>query len=41
MTNGIWFWSVVISGVAWTLVQKYGDLHAPPRQISPEMPAAR
>jgi MFS transporter, DHA1 family, multidrug resistance protein len=25
LTNGIWFWSVCISGVAWTLVQRYGD----------------
>jgi DHA1 family bicyclomycin/chloramphenicol resistance-like MFS transporter len=30
MTNGIWFWSVVISGVAWTLVQRYGDRREPP-----------
>ena len=42
MTNGIWFWSVLISGVAWTLVQRYGDSHAPPqRQISPKAPTAR
>jgi DHA1 family bicyclomycin/chloramphenicol resistance-like MFS transporter len=25
LTNGIWFWSVCISTVAWTLVQRYGD----------------
>jgi len=30
MTNGIWFWSVLISGVAWTLVQRYGDGREPP-----------
>ena len=30
MTNGIWFWSVLISGVAWTLVQKYGNGRDPP-----------
>jgi MFS transporter, DHA1 family, multidrug resistance protein len=25
LTNGVWFWSVCIAVVAWTLVQKYGD----------------
>ncbi|MBI2768833.1 MAG: multidrug effflux MFS transporter [Burkholderiales bacterium] len=25
LTNGIWFWSVVISLAAWTLVQKHGE----------------
>jgi DHA1 family bicyclomycin/chloramphenicol resistance-like MFS transporter len=25
LTNGIWFWSLCISGLAWTLVQKYGE----------------
>ena len=25
LTNGIWFWSVLIALSAWTLVQKYGD----------------
>jgi DHA1 family bicyclomycin/chloramphenicol resistance-like MFS transporter len=30
LTNGIWFWSVLISGVAWTLVQRYGDNREPP-----------
>jgi MFS transporter, DHA1 family, multidrug resistance protein len=25
LTNGIWFWTVCISTVAWTLVQKYGE----------------
>ena len=25
LTNGIWFWSVCISLVAWTLVQRYGE----------------
>jgi DHA1 family bicyclomycin/chloramphenicol resistance-like MFS transporter len=24
LTNGIWFWSVVIAGIAWTLVQRHG-----------------
>jgi DHA1 family bicyclomycin/chloramphenicol resistance-like MFS transporter len=30
LTNGIWFWSVLIAAVAWTLVQKYGDGREPP-----------
>jgi DHA1 family bicyclomycin/chloramphenicol resistance-like MFS transporter len=30
LTNGIWLWSVLISGVAWTLVQRYGDNREPP-----------
>ncbi len=25
LTSGIWFWSVCIAAVAWTLVQRYGD----------------
>ena len=25
LTNGIWFWSVCIATLAWTLVQRYGD----------------
>ena len=42
LTSGIWFWSVLISGVAWTLVQKYGDSNAPPqRQVGAEAPTAR
>lgn len=24
LTNGLWFWSVVIAAIAWTLVQKWG-----------------
>jgi DHA1 family bicyclomycin/chloramphenicol resistance-like MFS transporter len=24
LTNGIWFWSIVISVTGWTLVQKHG-----------------
>ncbi|MEY4979857.1 MAG: hypothetical protein RLZZ352_2127 [Pseudomonadota bacterium] len=39
LTNGIWFWSVLIATTAWTLVQRHGDsqkppqpLHTPPRQ---------
>ena len=25
LTNGVWFWSVCISVIAWTLVRRYGD----------------
>jgi MFS transporter, DHA1 family, multidrug resistance protein len=25
LTHGVWFWSVVIAAVAWTLVQKHGE----------------
>lgn len=25
LTNGIWFWSLVIAGCGWTLVQRYGE----------------
>lgn len=25
LTNGVWFWSVCIAAVSWTLVQKHGD----------------
>jgi MFS transporter, DHA1 family, multidrug resistance protein len=25
LTNGVWFWSVCIAAVAWTLVQRHGD----------------
>lgn len=30
LTNGLWFWSVVIAATAWTLVQKHGEPKAPP-----------
>jgi len=29
LTNGIWFWSVCIALVAWTLVRRHGDSAAP------------
>lgn len=29
LTNGIWFWSVVIAGIAWTLVQRHGKSEIP------------
>jgi MFS transporter, DHA1 family, multidrug resistance protein len=25
LTNGVWFWSVLIAAVAWTVVRKYGE----------------
>ena len=25
LTNGIWFWSVLIALAAWTLVQRHGE----------------
>jgi len=25
LTNSIWFWSVCVAVVAWTVVQRYGD----------------
>lgn len=31
LTNGVWFWSVLIAATAWTLVRKYGEpAHAAP-----------
>lgn len=42
LTNGIWFWSVLIATVAWTLVQRHGDLQTPPqRQMGAEAPPLR
>ena len=42
LTNGIWFWSVLIAATAWTLVQRYGDSQAAPeRQLGAEAPPAR
>jgi DHA1 family bicyclomycin/chloramphenicol resistance-like MFS transporter len=34
LTNGIWFWSVLIALTAWTLVQRYGDLKTPPTRMA-------
>ena len=25
LTNGVWFWGLVIALVAWTVVRKYGE----------------
>ena len=41
LTNGIWFWSVLIAATAWTLVQRYGDGREPPvRQVASPAPDA-
>ncbi len=41
LTNGIWFWSVVITLTAWTLVQRFGELKTPPvRVLDPTEPDA-
>lgn len=34
LTDGIWFWSLVISGTAWTLVQRHGEPHPPPQRVA-------
>jgi DHA1 family bicyclomycin/chloramphenicol resistance-like MFS transporter len=40
LTNGIWFWSVVITAIAWTLVQRYGQVSTPPqREVSLDLPS--
>jgi len=40
LTNGIWFWSVLIALTAWTLVQRHGEAKMPPVRITPEAPNA-
>jgi DHA1 family bicyclomycin/chloramphenicol resistance-like MFS transporter len=30
LTNGLWFWSVLIAATAWTLVQRFGEVKTPP-----------
>jgi DHA1 family bicyclomycin/chloramphenicol resistance-like MFS transporter len=34
LTNGIWFWSVMIALVAWTLVQRFGDARTAPQRVA-------
>jgi len=34
LTDGVWFWSTVISITAWTLVQRHGEPHAPPTRVT-------
>ena len=36
LTNGIWFWSVLIAATAWTLVQWHGDAKTPPVRMTSE-----
>jgi MFS transporter, DHA1 family, multidrug resistance protein len=36
LTNGIWFWSVLIAATAWTMVQKYGEVHTPAVRLTTE-----
>ncbi len=40
LTNGIWFWSVMITATAWTLVQRYGHSTSPPQREAPVAPSA-
>lgn len=42
LTNGIWFWSVLIAATAWTLVQRHGDSKKPPEpmRVFPTPPEA-
>ena len=40
LTNGMWFWSVLIALTAWTLVQRFGEIKAPPQRLNPEAPNA-
>ncbi|PKO30784.1 MAG: Bcr/CflA family drug resistance efflux transporter [Betaproteobacteria bacterium HGW-Betaproteobacteria-9] len=36
LTNGVWFWSVLIAATAWTLVQRHGDTKTPPVRMNSE-----
>ncbi len=40
LTNGIWFWSVLISLTAWTLVQRFGEARSAPKRVTDGGPAA-
>jgi DHA1 family bicyclomycin/chloramphenicol resistance-like MFS transporter len=33
LTDGIWFWSTLITITAWTLVQRHGEPHAAPQRM--------
>jgi MFS transporter, DHA1 family, multidrug resistance protein len=41
LTDGLWFWSVLIALTAWTLVQRHGDTKAPPQRVTPGAADAR
>lgn len=34
LTNGVWFWSVLIAAFAWTLVQRHGESHGAPQRLA-------
>ncbi len=34
LTNGVWFWSVLIATVAWTLVQRHGEARSRPQRLA-------
>lgn len=34
LTNGVWFWSVLIAVFAWTLVQRFGESHGAPQRLA-------
>ncbi|MDO9437836.1 multidrug effflux MFS transporter [Hydrogenophaga sp.] len=34
LTNGVWFWSVLIAAIAWTLVQRHGESHSAPQRVA-------
>lgn len=38
LTHGIWFWSMVISLIGWTLVQRYGEMRSPPQRTLSSRP---
>jgi DHA1 family bicyclomycin/chloramphenicol resistance-like MFS transporter len=33
LTDGVWFWSTLISVTAWTLVQRHGEPHPAPQRV--------
>ena len=38
LTNGLWFWSVLIATVAWTLVQRHGEARTAPQRMPASTP---
>ena len=38
LTHGVWLWSMVISLIGWTLVQRYGELRSPPQRTLSSQP---
>lgn len=34
LTDGLWFWSVLIALTAWTLVQRHGEVKTPPVRVT-------